>query len=272
MPFSELPYDRPNEFDLYAIPDEFDLDEAVRILRSLLTEEGLEDIEDTSFRLHPYGCIDRESKEDSVGGCYDISENAIYIRTNYFPEDYAQRSRADKARIIKVVVYILAHEFWHRNERANIGFNDIINECHESRPKQTSHQFWGWITINAGESGRLSYLEELDSHTRQCMRDHPDWGHVFAGLEERFLDENNPDPVEPRDISSGSVWRGAEDFSWKWYKEFYAETPTRNTHFPQALENHYGRYFKDRIDFVRILRDGVNIFEPNNLFFDIYER
>ena len=271
VPFSELPYDRPDEFELYAIPDEFDLDEAVRVLRSLLTEEGLEDIEDTSFSLHPHGCIGR-NEENAAGGCYDIGENTIYIHTIKFPEDYAQRSRAEKARIIKAAVDPLAHEFWHRNDWASIGSSDIIRECHASRPEQTYHIIWGWVTINdTNESKRLSYLEELDFHIRQCMRDHPEWGHVFAGLEERFLDENNPDPVEPMDISSGRLW-GGEDFSWNWYVEFYAETPTRNTHLPRPLENHYGRYFKNQFDFVQILRDDFDASGSDNLFFDIYER
>ena len=266
-----------DEFELYAIPDEFDLDEAVRVLRNLLTEEGLEDIEDTSFSLHPHGCIGR-NEENAVGGCYDISENTIYIHTIKFPEDYAQRSRAEKARIIKAAMHVLAHEFWHRNDWASIGSSDIIRECHASRPEQTYHIIWGLVAINdTNESKRLSYLEELDFYTRQCMRDHPEWGHVFAGLEERFLDENNPDPVEPMDISSGRLWVcfamcSGEDFSWNWYVEFYAETPTRNTHLLRSLENHYGRYFKNQFDFVQILRDDFDASGSDNLFFDIYER
>ena len=68
----------------YDIPDGFDLDEAVRVLRSLLTEEGLEDIEDTSFSSHPYGCADK-NEENAAGGCYYYSENTIYIHTHRFP-------------------------------------------------------------------------------------------------------------------------------------------------------------------------------------------
>ena len=251
IPNSGIPHASPT---LYDIPDKFNLVEARRILRYLLTREGLEVLDQLEkIAVHVDGC----PAMPGVGGCYVSWDKAIYINDDYFPGDYSSLPHSDKMDVIEEAVGVLIHEFWHAVDGSkNPDLNNLINGCHDKTEVKIPTP-WGFTTR---PSGWLSYHEALRKSVRDCMYKDPEWGAILEALEERFLDENTADR---REVVSVSAW-GVEDFSHGWYTEFHADLPRYNLYFPDALDNHYGLYFKDQKSFVEILRDKT-------LFFKLYE-
>ena len=232
------------DLNLPDLPDEWTIEEAVRLFKRQLTDEGLRALQGVEFVTSPNGCQPSDTSLFGAGGCWVQSERRIYINDDYFPEGYAY---ANKINIIKNTVDVLMHETNHAiDSYRNDGLYYTIYYCFDATSASSGlfQQLVSWFTTN---NRRYNYQEQLDEGTEACLLEDSTWGEVIKNLK---TEKDRHDWVADWVPSSEG-----EVFSTSWYVEFYAELPTVAPALSTLLENHYDQYYKDRSKLADVVED-----------------
>ena len=147
---------------------------------------------------------------------------------------------------------LLAHEFLHATDQRAI--YQTIEACQAWAHSRFPHV-----------PEKFVYREALDVVVKNCLTSYASsvpfsgqWGVIIRALgyasevDARFDDlgtYNFPDSWR-----SSEKELGIQRYSAAWYVELCAELPTYALELPYQLENHYGKYFKDRREFARHIR------------------
>ena len=241
----------PSTLDFERIQEEF---------RALLTEEGQALWQDLAVIVNSRGCS--ESSGITAAGCFVHSSKEIYINSD-LQASYVRGSAAERWRITGRILDLLAHEFLHATDRGAI--YQTIETC----------QAWSH-SRSPDVPEKFIYKEALDLSVRHCLTpgtplsappgpSSGQWGVIVEGLEYAY--ENDARLYGFGLYNFPPSWRnseaelGIQRYSAAWYVELYAELPTYSLELPYQLENHYGKYFKDRREFARHIRALHSIVE-----------
>ena len=108
-------------FDTADLPENWNLQEALKIFRRQLTAKGQNIAKDIDFKIDRNGCPSY-SADAPVGGCWEASSlfglkgGNIYVNDSLFPDNYASRTHIAKFEIIRKAVHVLTHELFHAIE------------------------------------------------------------------------------------------------------------------------------------------------------------
>ena len=125
---------------------------------------------------------------------------------------------------------------------------------------------WAEVAIDDSQDERL-YRQFWQDHDG-CLASHPSVGFIYEALKrerlrfDRFpVYDGSVDPVQwlrlTAMLDAELVWGRLSHYDSTyiggehWYGELHSELPLVASRLPARLEEHYGRFFKDRRDFVR---------------------
>ena len=249
-------------FEIIDLPASLTLDTALIIFKHQLTAAGLEALAGVTFATHEHGCDGPEYEITPWGGCYQSFGKRIYINEEYFPANYAELSRPQKIKLIKLAVDILAHEVFHaiddsHRATADSPLNDdlesTIYRCYIGSPDSIESVTEDGFIHRRWLPNRWN---KIGPATQECLHKHAFWGPVAKNIKrvyEQYAALSLPD--------IDKVWNKRADgenrielFSFEWYVEVYAELPTYAIILPPDLEEHYRQYMQDRLEFAKALR------------------
>ena len=238
-------------------PEEFTFDQAMGLFEEQLTAEALRALADISFKVHESGCPEPQYEANPVGGCYRPEKRTVYINDDRIPDYYSALDSQDKVVVVKGAMHVLVHESLHAlealgDEDGRDSLTTAIFNCYIQNPEFE-------IESQRPRQRRTRIIrtpwERIGSATEECLNNHPFWGDIAAALRHTYTEQP---------VSAGlnlSRWGDeGETFSLQWYMEYYAELPTYDIELPLVLEDHYGRYFKNRRDFAAILNSSDQVF------------
>ena len=247
------------------LPAEFTLDEALAIFKNQLTAEGLKALAGVSFKIHANGCEGLRYESTPVAGCWQSRHNTIYIDNSYFPPYYAEWEDQTKLKHIKRTVHVLIHEAFHAldTQAAAAGHDDLIGavfDCHIQNPEfsngssESASRTEGTTDRRKRRVARTPW-DKIGSAAEECLHKHPFWGVITAAIKQTYLEK-----LLSTELDLNRWGFGAEIFSTQWYLEYYAELPAYAVKLPLVLEDHYGRYLKDRRGYADALNDPYRFF------------
>ena len=247
------------------LPAEFTLDEALAIFKNQLTAEGLKALAGVSFKIHANGCEGPRYESTPVAGCWKSRYNTIYIDNSYFPAYYAEWEDQTKLEHIKRTVHVLIHEAFHAldTQATAAGHDDLIGavfNCHIKNPEFSDGSSGSTgSTEGAADKQKRRVArtpwDRIGSAAEECLHKHPFWGAITAAIKQAYLEK-----MLSTELDLERWGFGGEIFSTQWYLEYYAELPAYDVELPLVLENHYGRYLKDRRGYADALNDPDSFF------------